>query len=178
MVRLSQVILTAISQIGLLRFSKVERRRRKRLEIRGRPKLPTEEFKDDELLFRGFEVDDLDEHGRIDVEAFESSDISVNWSRFSIAEDVKYRDGAKDTDGCFAFSVHTCRLGEIASPCHDPLSERRENYSHTEVRWLRAGETKEPAKGRPNAKSKAEKARRLAWKTRVVENAAIEIRAT
>ena len=153
-------------------------RRRVRLGIWWRQKLDAKEFQGGHKLFRGFGCDDLDEFGNLDIESFESSDISVNWSRFSVPSDVRYRVGGALTDGCMSFTVEQARRDSAAMPCHCPLAEPVPNYAHAEIRWLRKGETNEPPHGRSNAKSVSMKKMRQAWKSHIVSVAIRELEAT
>ena len=116
-------------------------------------------------------MEDLSE-GRIDIESFENSDLSVNWSRYSIPSDVRFRANAKPSDGCISFTVADASYEKLAMTCHAPLPD---NYSHAEIRWLREGETTEPSPGRDNPKSKTMKAARLKWRTYIAKIAKIEI---
>ena len=116
-------------------------------------------------------MEDLSD-GRIDIESFENSDLSVNWARFSMPSDVRFRANAKPSDGCISFTVADASYEKLAMTCHAPLPD---NYSHAEIRWLREGETTEPPPGRDNPKSKTMKAARLKWRTYIAKIAKIEI---
>lgn len=149
--------------------------RKWRLAVRGRRKLSCSTFRDHERLYRGFRIKDLDAQERLDIELFESSDISVNWSRFSTPLDVRYRVGGRISDGSFSFTVADANSDKVAIACHDPLAG---NYSHTEIRWLKEGEDVEPPHGRKNSSSKTAKAIRMKWRVKIIESATIEVRAS
>ena len=141
----------------LFRFFK-QRRYPKNLLINGRTKLPSSAFQNDDKLFRAFDKDDLDEDDNIRVETIRFPDVSCNWSKFSIAEDIKHRENGHKTDGCYSFSVSVSRYNKMATPVHDPTSDAfYPNYAHVELRVLYDGEDLlfEPPKGRElKAKSK------------------------
>jgi hypothetical protein len=134
----------------LLRFFK-QGRYPKNLLIKGRIKLQSSAFQNDDKLFRAFDKDDLDEDENIKLETIRFPDISCNWSRFSIAADIKHRNNGHKTDGCYSFSVLASRYNKMATPVHDPISDAvYPNYAHVEVRTLYDGEDVlfEPPKGR------------------------------
>lgn len=91
------------------------------------------DFLAEEKLYRGFRKDDLDEMSKIQVNVISFPDFSCNWSRFSKPEDIRSRERALPTDGCFSFTVRTARYENMATTCHEPL---KNNYSHSEVRQL------------------------------------------
>lgn len=163
--------------INFFRSCKQKAGRRLRLNVWWRKKLDCSAFEESQQLFRSFAERDLDANGKLDVDSFTSKDQSVNWSRFSIADDVLHRENVSSTEriGCYSFTVKQAKHEDLAIPCHDPLTNRPQNYAHTEVRWLRDGELQEPEKGRRNSKAQIEKSRRLAWKAYVVDNLQIEI---
>ena len=134
----------------LVRFLK-QGRYPKNLLINGRPKLPSSDFQGDDKLFRAFDKDDLDEDEEVKVERIKFPDVSCNWSRFSIAEDIKHREKGRKTNGCYSFSVIVSRYKKMATPVHDPISDADyPNYAHIEVRVLYDGEDVlfEPPRGR------------------------------
>ena len=142
-------------------------RRWHRLSRRRRAKLTSDQFRDEELLYRALSIEDIDSNGRYKIGAFESADVSVNWSKFCIPEDIRFRLGGSDRDGCMAFAVSVSRYQNLALPCHDPMED---NYAHAEIRWLKEGESVEPDHGRKVSSSKTEKAKRLAWRQHVCLN--------
>lgn len=135
------------------RFIKYFTRRKypKRLLINGRKKLRTSSFQDHDKLYRSYELEHLDENDEIKLERIKFPDLSCNWSKFSEPEDILFIENAKQTDGCYSFTVKTSRYKKIATPVHDPRDHKRfPNYAHVEVRVLKAGEdiNCEPPKGR------------------------------
>lgn len=143
---------------------------RERLDCRGRVELNASEFAAEDLLYRGFRKDDLDDEGKIDVNTLRMPDLSCNWSRFSIAEDARKRMPGCEHDGCYAIAVSDVRYKEFATPAHDPLcGTEPENYSHVEIREVLEGESllSSPPKGRkPSGKQR--KVLRLEWRTHLV----------
>jgi hypothetical protein len=120
-------------------------------------------------LFRGFKSDEVDDGGIIDVDTLRLPDLSCNWDRFSIAEDIRYRLPGCEKDGCYAVTVEVVRFKSFATPCHDPICDvPDENYSHTEVRELLESESVfcTPPKNR----RKRRKVLRGEWKTNFVNN--------
>lgn len=130
----------------------------KHLLIRGRTKLPSSAFQNDDKLFRAFHIDDLDEDENIKLETIRFPDISFNWSRFSIAKDIKFRENGRKTDGCYSVSVSVSRYKKMATPIHDPIFDIvYPNYAHTEIRVLYDGEDilfEPPKKRKLESKSK------------------------
>lgn len=123
----------------------------KNLLIRGRTKLPSSVFQDDDKLFRKFSKDDLDDDGNVKLETIKFPDCSCNWGRFSNAADIKFSKNARKTDGCYSFSVLVSRYKKMATPVHDPISDCvYPNYAHVEIRVLYDGDDVlfEPEKGR------------------------------
>src|SRR6266576_1738644 len=108
---------------------------RRRLQIRGRPKLPVSEFKVTDKLYRSFDQDGYDfEEERIIPESIRFPDLSCNWSRFSLPSDVRLRPSGDITDGCYSFTVEIARFNNFANPVHAPeKTGLYENYSHVEV---------------------------------------------
>lgn len=147
---------------------------RRRLAVRGRPTLEGK-FRHVELLYRCVAKNDFDELGMLDIECFESSDLSVNWSRFSLPADVLCRQNANPKDGCVSFTVEQAKYENLAIPCHDPIEG---NYSHTEIRWLKDGETVEPVHGRKNSKSQQDKVARQKWRVYICTRARMELNPT
>lgn len=145
---------------------------RERLECRGRFALGPMAFADEERLFRGFGADELDEFGQIDVNTLRMPDLSCNWERFSIAEDVKHRLPNREKDGCYAVRVLDIRYKGFAAPAHDPIcGGERENYANVEVRELVEGESFEiapPKNRKPSGKQR--KLLRLEWRTHLVNS--------
>ena len=115
------------------------------LKINGRPICPNSDYSDGDLLYRSFKKTDLDDNNHLKLETIRFPDMSCNWDRFSIPEDVWYREKGSVKDGCYAFSVKDSRFENIASPVHDPIypstASQIENYSHTEVRVLKQGQS-------------------------------------
>lgn len=121
------------------------------LLIKGRKKLPTSSFQDQEKLYRSFDKDDLDENDKIKLETIKFPDLSCNWSRFSIPKDILFRRNAKKTDGCYSFTVINSRYKRMATPVHAPIEDNKfPNYSHVDIRALRENENihTEPPKRR------------------------------
>ena len=143
--------------------------RRWRLSCRLRKKHQPAKFRPDDLLYRDFAVDELDDDGNLDVNTLRIPDMSCNWGRFSKPRDILYRPRGSLTNGCYSLTVATVRFKVFATACHDPIcGERPQNYSHIEVRELYEGEsvTSEPEKGR----KKRRKALRGEWKTNIINN--------
>ena len=115
------------------------------LKINKRQALPNSEFVDSDLLYRSFVKSDLDENGYLKLETIRFPDLSCNWARFSKPEDIWYRENGSVKNGCYAFSVKESRYDNIATPVHDPIelsgNSCIENYSHTEVRVLKQGQS-------------------------------------
>lgn len=149
-----------------------------RLSCRRRPVLESSQFNSSDLLYREFSLDELDEAGEIDVNTLRLPDLSCNWDRFSHPEDVKYREGGNEMNGCYSIAVEAIWFSDFATPCHDPLcNDRPNNYSHVEVRQLAEGEEKDtsPPRERKKGKSRKAKLRRAEWRTNFVNNIDIEI---
>jgi hypothetical protein len=143
---------------------------RERLECQGREPLDVAEFGVDDLLYRGFRLDELDVDGKIDIETLRMPDLSCNWSRFSIPEDVKRRMPGCERDGCYALKVADTQYKDFATPVHDPICDQEpQNYSHTELRELLEGEplASTPPKNRKPS-SKQRKRLRQEWRTQLI----------
>ena len=153
---------------------------RQRLRIDGRAKLPTTAFRLENRLYRAYYLEELDDSGEIDVETLRFPDLSCNWSRFSLPEDVRIRERGRETDGCYSVSVITARWKSIATPVHDPIDSRPfENYSHVEVRELREDEGIYDAPPRNRKfRGKKHKIRRKEYRRNFVQNLRIEIHAS
>ncbi len=136
----------------------IRRKYPQNLLIRGRAKLPTSSFQNQEKLYRSYDKDDLDENEKIKLETIKFPDLSCNWNRFSIPKDILFRRNAKKTDGCYSFMVLTSRYKKMATPVHEPINEKKfPNYAHVEVRALRANEdvhVEPPKKRKIYSKSK------------------------
>ncbi|MCK4907393.1 MAG: hypothetical protein KAS64_07580 [Spirochaetes bacterium] len=121
------------------------------LRINSRKKLNNSEFKDEDKLYRSYNKDQTDEKGDIRIEIIRFPDMSCNWDRFSVPIDiVEHRENGNKNDGCYSFTVLVSRFENIATPVHDPKEDQKyPNYSHVEVRILKAGQTilDEPQKG-------------------------------
>jgi len=115
------------------------------LKINGRQACPNSDYSDENLLYRSFKKDELDDNKHLKLETIRFPDLSCNWECFSLPEDVWYREKGDVKDGCYAFSVKDSRYENIATPVHDPIypsaDSKIENYSHTEVRVLKQGQT-------------------------------------
>ncbi|HTN43852.1 MAG TPA: hypothetical protein VMN77_08665 [Nitrospiria bacterium] len=147
----------------------------KTLLIKGRTKLSSSAFQDDDKLFRAFQKDDLDENENIRLETIKFPDISSNWSRFSVAKDVKFRKNGLKTDGCYSITVLVSRFKKIATPVHHPISDCvYPNYAHVEIRVLYEGEDVlfEPPRGR-KIKPKSKK---LEYRQNLKDSLQIELR--
>ena len=145
----------------------------KRLACNGRPLLAPTEFQEDDLLYRSFSDDDLDDHGKLDANSISMPDLSCNWGRFSVPADVRLRVGASSKHGCYSIQVADVRYRSFANAIHDPLCCcELENYSHVEVRTLEEGESfvSIPPKARKKSKSKAGKALRAEWRANLCIN--------
>ena len=146
------------------------------LRINGREKLPNTVFLDDDKLYHAFDKDDIEEDDfRLDSIRF--PDFSCNWDKFSIPQDIRFRENGKMTDGCYSFTVCTSRYKNYATPVHDPIEdEKHPNYAHTEVRELLEGEDIlfEPPKNR-KPKSKKSKSIRLEYRQNLLNNITIEL---
>lgn len=115
---------------------------RERLQCNGRPTLQPTDFRPSDLLYRGFRADELDDEGAIDVDTLRFPDLSCNWNRFSIPQDVRVRMPSCEDDGCYSITVEVARYESFATPVHDPICEgESQNYSHVEIRELAGGET-------------------------------------
>ncbi len=147
------------------------------LRIKGRKKLPTSEFLDNENLYHSYATDDLDDLERIKLETIRFPDFSCNWSRFSNPEHVRYRENGKMTDGCYSFTVEISRYKKIATPVHDPIDDKKyPNYAHVEIRELLPNEDIlfEPPKNR-YSRAKTRKSLRLEYRQNLLNNIRIEL---
>ena len=101
---------------------------------------PDENFNLADLLYHGFFADDFDQlESILKVETIRFPDFSCNWNRYSEPVDIRYRENGSETDGCYSFSVEVSRFDNLATPVHDPIDhEDFPNYSHVEVRVMRA----------------------------------------
>jgi hypothetical protein len=134
------------------------------------------DFRLSDKLYRGYQADELDEDGRIDVNTIRFPDLSSNWDRFSIPHDVRHRLPDCDKDGCYSFTVESARFESFATPCHHPIRRNPiDNYSHTEVRELAEGESllSVPPRER-KGRSKRAKELRSRWRTNLVNTLQIE----
>ena len=147
--------------------------RRWRLACRRRPRFSPADFRSTDGLYRDFSADDLDDEGVLDSNALRLPDLSCNWSRFSIPEDILHREGGSLSNGCFEVTVEIVRYKEFATPCHDPICEGIANYSHVEVRELREGEDvhAEPEKLR----KKRRKSLRAEWRVHITHNLEVKL---
>lgn len=155
----------------------MQRRYPQSLFIKGRKKLQAGSFLNHDKLYRSFELEHLDENDKVKLERIRFPDLSCNWSQFSIPEDILFRERAKQTDGCYSFTVETSRYKKIATPVHDPLdNEEFPNYAHVEVRALQQDEdiNTEPPKGR-KLKPKSE---RIEYRQNILKCMKIEFDAT
>lgn len=138
--------------------------------------MPCSEFSPSDKLFRGFKTSELDEHGELDADTLRLPDLSCNWDRFSLPDDIRYRMPGCDADGCYSITVATVRYNSFANVVHDPICgkapNRVENYAHVEVRELRDEEGFDtvPPKGRKKRSGKAHKLLRFKWRTNIVNN--------
>jgi hypothetical protein len=120
-------------------------------------------------LFRGFKADELDDGGLIDADTLRLPDMSCNWDRFSLPEDVRHRLPGCDEDGCYAITVEVARFRSFATPCHDPICDgQNQNYSHVEIRELLESES--VLESPPKNRKKRRKVLRGEWKTNVVNH--------
>ena len=77
------------------------------------------------------------------------------------------REGGRLTDGCYRFTTEHARYRGVANPVHAPLCDcEPENYSHTELRGLKEGESVEfePPAGRKHSRGTKAKALRFEWR--------------
>jgi hypothetical protein len=120
-----------------------------------------------DTLFRGYEKIDLDDEGELDTNAITLPDFSCNWARFSKPIEVKKREGGKETDGCYSITVEVARYKNMATPCHDMI---KGNYSHTEVRQLKTGESifYEPPKNRKLSSHNWSKTKRFEYRQNII----------
>jgi hypothetical protein len=179
LLRLFQTVLQYLARVFLKETTTSDRSSplstiswRERLACRGRPTLSPSDFAPRDQLFRGFKSDEVDDGGAIDIDTLRLPDMSCNWSRFSVAEDVRYRMPGCEKEGCYAFTIEVARYKSIAIPCHDPIcGVESENYSHVEIRELLENEsdTFVPPKGR-KSRGKQRKVLRAEWKTNIVNN--------
>jgi len=135
---------------------------------------PTD-FLDSDLLYRGFNADDLvSESNSIRANSIRFPDFSCNWNRLSEPADIRKRENADQTDGCYSFTVEVARYKEMATPCHDPVEN---NEAHAEVRQLQSEESVdfEPRKDRKLKKKNWSKSKRLEYRNNIVVNLIIEL---
>lgn len=150
-------------------LSKVMRLWRLRCKLRRTAKCSPSDFRGNDLLYRDFRNDELDDEGILDTNTLRLPDMSCNWDKFSQPEDILHRARGSLSNGCYSINVETVRYKNFATPCHDPICcEQPHNYSHVEVRELYDGEetTFEP----PKKRKKRRKALRAEWKTKIIEN--------
>jgi len=82
--------------------------------------------------------------GKILTENIKFPDFSCNWSKYSVPEDIRFRIAGCENDGCYSVTTKVARFDSRATPVHDPIDKKPwYNYSHVEVRALRAGEDAE-----------------------------------
>lgn len=133
-------------------------------------------FKNSCKLYRGFEPSDLDPiTGLIRLETIRFPDLSCNWDRYSVPEDVRYRIEGAEGDGCYSVTTKDVRFDHIATPVHDPITDGpRYNYAHVEVRCLKNGEPFSFVPPR-NRKLPGSRTRKLAYRTNLANKAQIEL---
>jgi hypothetical protein len=142
-------------------------------------KLSSSSFQDQDKLYRSYILDDLDEGERLMLGRIKFPDMSCNWGKFSKPEDILFRENAKQTDGCYSFTVEASRYENMATPVHDPVFGDKEicqNYAHAEVRSLRKGESihSEPPRGKRKLKPDAKK---MAYRQNIRKLMQIELEA-
>ena len=144
----------------------------KHLKIRGRKKLGPHDFNSNDLLYRGYTKNDLDDNGEIDTASIKFPDFSCNWSRFSFPKDIKYRENGSKKDGCYAFTVEIARYNNYATPVHDIIYIPKENYAHVEIRLLHEGESvfSEPPKDRKPKKTNIQRCKKLEYRNNIINN--------
>ena len=151
---------------------------RRRLKIRNRPRLSVGHFEEHHKLYRSFDRDDIDaQTEQLKVASILFPDLSCNWSLFSIPEDVRLRPGARQSDGCYSFTVQVARYRRLANPVHDPMrTGLYENCAHVEVRELTEGEgfDVEPPPRR-RFRSKTRKSRRLEYRQNLALRSIVEL---
>lgn len=133
------------------------------------------DYKPKDKLFRGFNESDLiSDTGKLEINSISFPDFSCNWSRFSVAEDIRKRENAFPTDGCYTFSVEVSQFQNMATPCHDPVID---NYSHTEIRQLKPDESIdfEPPKYRKLKSFNWCQTKKTMYRQNIINNIAIEI---
>lgn len=138
-------------------------------------KFSPSDFSTDDKLYRGFNISDLvPDTDRLEVNSINFPDFSCNWSRFSEPTDIRKRENAEITDGCYSFTVEITRYKEMATPCHDPVED---NYAHVEVRQLKENESVyfEPPKGRKLKSNTWSKSKRLEYRQNIINNLIIEL---
>lgn len=133
-----------------------------RLKMNNRNKCKSAEFKNDDRLYRSFNIGDLDENGKIELTTIKFPDLSCNWSKFSCPSDIWYRDNGSLNDGCYSFSVKESRHNNIATPVHDP---QENNFSHTEVRVIRQDTSDEEKSNPKKGKKINSDTKKLAYRT-------------
>ena len=143
------------------------------LRIKGRS--TDNSFTRDELLYRWFSEEDLDDiSGSIKPEHLRSPDYSCNWSKFSFPNDVKHKKDHYSNDGCYSIKIEDAKYKKFATPVHDPIEEEDyENFSHVDVRRLKPSEPENfiPPPDRKLSKSRASK---LEYRQHVINNLNIE----
>lgn len=96
------------------------------------------DFNPKEKLYREFNQSDLlPATNTLEVNAISFPDLSCNWSRFSLPKDIRKRENANPSGGCYSFTVQVSQFENMATPCHDQM---KSNFSHTEVRQLKIEE--------------------------------------
>ena len=149
----------------------------KHLKINGRPE--NNKFTHTDLLYRGFDEEDVDElTDSIKLAHLTSPDYSCNWSRYSDPEDIRYREGGTKDDGCYSITVEDAKYKRVATPVHAPLEEEDyENYAHVDVRLLHPEDSDGylPEQGRPKLTGKIQKKLRNVYRQYIVNNLKIEI---
>lgn len=133
------------------------------------------DYKPKDKLFRGFNESDLiSDTGKLEINSISFPDFSCNWNRFSVAEDIRKRENAFPTDGCYTFSVEVSQFQNMATPCHDPVID---NYSHTEIRQLKPDESIdfEPPKYRKLKSFNWCQTKKTMYRQNIINNIAIEI---
>jgi hypothetical protein len=130
-----------------------------------------------DTLYLGYRLANIDaKDGQVTTATLRLPDLSCNWGRFSLPEDVKVRERGLPTDGCMSISVEDVRYQDYATTVHDPIcGSPIENYSHCELRTVQEGSdtSVEP----PQNGSKRAKKDRLAWRRHVRNRLKIEIEA-
>lgn len=133
------------------------------------------DFLTDDKLYRGFNRSDLvPDTDTLEVNSIGFPDFSCNWNRFSEPTDIRKRENAELTDGCYSFNVEIARYKNMATPCHDPIED---NYAHVEVRQLKEDESIyfEPPKERKLKSNNWCKSKRLEYRKNIINNLSIEL---